>query len=422
MKTDSYFDKLLREDIPVEPFLLSDHLPDRELGASLLLKQTRPLTNREIALLVAMRLFDYENLPAQNLWETDRVPDEIRKRVDKPLLTNEDDSNISMARLTEIIIHMPLMDRSAFLTGLIHLIGLHELRKNEVRDLSLLDLKFVPRIFDACRPHDNSLALAILKLNSPTMFDFDTEEDFCLLSLLDQEVFNKEVALVLARSGHGQYFKYLPEHCCTEEFWNVALLNNGFLIESFQELPDSMKNAEMCRKVVDKMPEAVKYVPECFQTDELWMIALNNQPGLLENLPNHLVNYKICTQCVSRNGVLISSVPKDLLDESICVLAIESFQGYSAIEYIPEPMRTAEVCRRAIKAASSHGFPILNMIPRAQRTYENVLAALLTVVNLKNPQIVFSEWQCVPDSIKEKIESEHSILAQKIREKIRELN
>jgi len=387
MPPDSYFDKLLKSDAPTEPFLLSDQLVERELAASLLSKRTRELTEREVALSAAMYLFDPKNQPARDLWQGSRIPDEIRERIGEPILQDSDYHKLPTEDLLEILkilIYAPI-DQSAFVTGMIHLLGLHKSHWKGFRELWRFDFKFVPKIFDACRPHDAGLALAILNLDAPTIWVDDKEDEVCLLAFLDPECLNEEVAMTLARKGHGQYFQFLPKHRRTEDFWREALAADARVIKHFDQFPESMQSPETYR-------EAVKQDME-----------------------------------------LVESAPEEFLDEEMCIMYIDSdqFVFFDLFEKFPESTRDAEICRRFIERALTKACrtisitywrdsSILARIPAAHRTYENCLAVLSGTASIneglsdEKKTDLNAEWSLVPDSIKERIKADHAELVEKI--------
>lgn len=67
-------------------------------------------------------------------------------------------------------------------------------------------------------------------------------------------------------------------------------------------------------------------------------LAVNTNGMALEYVPEELVTADVCKTAVSQNGLAIQFVPEDLLTDDLCKLAVT--QNKEAIAYVPEDMRS----------------------------------------------------------------------------------
>ena len=76
-----------------------------------------------------------------------------------------------------------------------------------------------------------------------------------------------------------------------------AILKNGGTLKS---LSDCDKNQEMCNKVVDNYPHALKFAPKCFMTQKMCDKAVGTYPSAMKFVPRCFITQEICDKLVNR--------------------------------------------------------------------------------------------------------------------------
>ena len=75
--------------------------------------------------------------------------------------------------------------------------------------------------------------------------------------------------------------------------------------------------------------------------------AVENEPGTLIFVPDHLKTQRMCERAVEKYTRAIESVPDRLKTQRMCERAVEKEPG--ALEDIPDHLKTREMCDRAVR-------------------------------------------------------------------------
>jgi len=121
-----------------------------------------------------------------------------------------------------------------------------------------------------------------------------------------------------------------------------------------------------------------QHVPMKFRTAEVAYWGVQQDPYNLRNTPNESKTYDVCLAAVSKKGSMLQDVPKELIDEKMAWTAVENDQIGTAMYWIPELMRTPEMCDLAVKNAPR----ALATVPNKLRTSDLCLSAVQRDPNL----------------------------------------
>ena len=113
---------------------------------------------------------------------------------------------------------------------------------------------------------------------------------------------------------------------------------------------------------------------ENLTTRERCMEYIKHPLSKLEFIPEKLKTFNMCLEAVKRDGTQVQYTPKHILkakNHEICFEALK--QCSYALKYIPEELRTLELCSEAIKNSRGHA---LQYVPEEIKTYEFCFEAL----------------------------------------------
>jgi hypothetical protein len=115
-----------------------------------------------------------------------------------------------------------------------------------------------------------------------------------------------------------------------------------------------------------------------YNTPETALEAVQEHGLMLEFVPEELRTYEICLAAVQahphRSGCLLRFVPEELRTYEICLAAVQK-DGFS-LQFVPEKLRTYEICLAAVQAHPHRSGCLLRFVPEELRTYEIYLAAV----------------------------------------------
>jgi hypothetical protein len=236
------------------------------------------------------------------------------------------------------------------------------------------------------------------------------------LQNVPEEFIDREMAAYAVRE-HADNFYYTPEEFIDHEFCkNLKRHGNGI-----KYVPKKYKDYDMYLYFCENNPEFIKEVPEEFRDQKMWRTAIlsywgyriyEKMPrkyidsefarklsryniyaiGRIEDLnyddcynavkkPEHLKLYsiqpfldkKMCLKVMKGKMVDINCVPKDLLDEEICLLIYNNGDCNDyALGNIPDEYITYDMCLRDVKMHGS----LLKKVPKRFKTLEICYLAL----------------------------------------------
>jgi hypothetical protein len=131
----------------------------------------------------------------------------------------------------------------------------------------------------------------------------------------------------------------------------------------FKNLPTERKTELVCYEAVFADPHNVRFVPESAFTYEITGIPLLKKPELISSIPESAIN-KILPYILADTPDLFALFPEESLTLSICMAGVK--RSGNNLEFVPEGMRTEDICREALKSCSdlqSGDAKILSHVP-----------------------------------------------------------
>lgn len=168
-----------------------------------------------------------------------------------------------------------------------------------------------------------------------------------------------DVALLLLKYD-GSYLRYVKPKTITEEMCDIAVNADGTALEF---VPNEFKTADLCCLAFKNRAYAIEYVPAEFITEEMALTAVKFFGSLLQYLPSTVRTHEVCLTAIAstRDFHLIKEVPDDVIDKEISLAWLPHTFGHSdALQYIPERLRDYEVCSVAV---ATYGLE-LEMVPK----------------------------------------------------------
>lgn len=148
--------------------------------------------------------------------------------------------------------------------------------------------------------------------------------------------------------------------CCLKHFAAIEYLPKRYQIDKFYEiLSDHGQNSflncihlntiskELLLKCIQR--EEGKFggkIPESYWDEEL-AVAVAGHTDELKIIPTAWRTKEVYKTFVSKRGTNIEQVPKNAIDEELCLIAMES-NSFAALRYIPENMKTDSFWEKVI--------------------------------------------------------------------------
>ena len=120
---------------------------------------------------------------------------------------------------------------------------------------------------------------------------------------------------------------------CTQKLW---------ITENYRRSLKSME--EMCVKAVDVIPYYLKYVPDCFKTQEMCVKVFNNildYSREVDDIPDYFKTQEMCDRAIDANPYYLKYVPDCFITQEMCVKAVDANPYY--IKYVPDCFITQEM-------------------------------------------------------------------------------
>ena len=134
------------------------------------------------------------------------------------------------------------------------------------------------------------------------------------------------------------------------------------------------------------------------------LAALETEGFALEYVPEPLRTAEVCLAAVKQDGFALECVPEPLLTAEICLAALKQVPG--GVQYLPDHLLTAELCQVAVQESAAS----LEYIPPLKRTAEVCQAAgvsLADVPKIENIHSVVYEAARLPGALN--MSSWHSV-------------
>ena len=198
----------------------------------------------------------------------------------------------------------------------------------------------------------------------------------------------------IARAGYNEIediLKQIPDKFKTSGLWLAAVGVKGILLK---QVPASMKTNEMCEAAMKQSAAlAIEHVPDNLKTPEMCLAAVNDSKGrALKYVPDILKTKEICLAAFAKMSFLLDDIGIDLekteLDEIWRAVAMKKRE---MLEYMPLPLKTAELCQAVIDASEYGKDDVLKFTPDAVKTAKMCQTAFEDNANA---------FQYIPDTFK----------------------
>lgn len=189
-----------------------------------------------------------------------------------------------------------------------------------------------------------------------------------------KDIFSEELILFTLKNsksyiGPCHLFETIPDElktakvsllCCLKHFAAIEYLPKRYQIDKFYEiLSDHGQNSflncihlntiskELLLKCIQREEgEFGGKIPENYWDEEL-AVAVAGHTDELKIIPTAWRTKEVYKTFVSKRGTNIEQVPKNAIDEELCLIAMES-NSFAALRYIPENMKTDSFWEKVI--------------------------------------------------------------------------
>jgi hypothetical protein len=114
---------------------------------------------------------------------------------------------------------------------------------------------------------------------------------------------------------------------------NIAYINKSLLKPEFHH-----KLQEICDEIVEKKPEAIKFIDRYFKTQKMCCDVFAKNNSLISEIPSEFINDYMCKRLVM-NRMAIDKIPEEKKTQELCLLAVK----YGYMDFIPEKQKTPEL-------------------------------------------------------------------------------
>lgn len=171
---------------------------------------------------------------------------------------------------------------------------------------------------------------------------------------------------LLAVGKNGYNLQYVPDDMKTIEICLAAVKSSG---DNLQYVPKNIMTDDMCLTAVKKSGHNLEYVPNDMKTPEMCITAVRNSYDL-EHVPNDMKTTEMCVMAVNRYGFNLQFVPPNIITEEMCLTAIEQYS--CNLQYVPRCMITNNMCLLVVE---DEGYN-LQYVPDDMKTEEICLIVM----------------------------------------------
>jgi hypothetical protein len=123
-------------------------------------------------------------------------------------------------------------------------------------------------------------------------------------------------------------------------------------------VPKEYLTEDVCIAAVQSNAWAIQYVPKELINEEICLEAASawrDEDHVLKIFPKEYLTYDVCYADVQNEAIDIEDVPNELIDENMCLRAVEQGSQNSGqyLDCIPEKMKTKDVCLAALGNSDS---------------------------------------------------------------------
>ena len=117
--------------------------------------------------------------------------------------------------------------------------------------------------------------------------------------------------------------------------------------EALEYVPDHLETQEMCEKAIEEDPWCLCAVPDRFKAKRMCEKAVEDEPESLGYIPDHLKTEDICKEAVRRERYNLRYVSDHLKTHKMCEQVIHVTQKDFFL--FPDRFKTREMCIRTVK-------------------------------------------------------------------------
>jgi hypothetical protein len=171
-----------------------------------------------------------------------------------------------------------------------------------------------------------------------------------------------EIIMILYEYHYGQYRNHIFKDLSS---FPLSATQSGHIVRFFATL-NNQKTESMCVDTTDFYPKLIKYVPPKFYS--------KCSPCTYEYIPNEHKTQDFWRNVMVKHGYMLEQVKEEYIDMDICIKAVLSPSGDTAIQYVPNKYKTSEFWKIVIEKKPY----MLKYIVEEQITYELCLVAVLS--------------------------------------------
>ena len=223
----------------------------------------------------------------------------------------------------------------------------------------------------------------------------------------------KEVKDTKASQALFQLLERIPMEHRTEELCLIAVKRNKEDAVNFMfHVPEKVKTYELCLAAVTRDSASFKFVPEELRTKEMSLAYIKQKkeakyPSLMPGIPDALwKDGSFCLEAVQANYWALSTMPEDMRTAEVCLVVTDkmskTMSNDSLLQDIPEKLwQDADFCN---EAASNHG-TALQYVPDKLKTAELCVKAIYSASKAfggkGNDKYILDHY--VPSALKDKV-------------------
>ncbi len=221
--------------------------------------------------------------------------------------------------------------------------------------------------------------------------------NYYLIKKLDDRFKTKELCEKAVKIDGG-LIEYVPDKYMSKELALLAFKTNVYVIK---KIGDKYKSRELCiNSVKISTFRALSYVPKNIIDQEICNLAIESNIRNIEFVPKKFKTKDIIDRVIDFNGLCLKYIEKDLMNKEICEKAV--MNNPLAIEYVPKKYKTCEMCYKAVLKNAS----VIMFIPK--EFLKNIKQKLTTEYyeDYKNGISSYQDLFEVTDYIKKREESD----------------
>ncbi|WP_165043881.1 DUF4116 domain-containing protein [Dysgonomonas sp. ZJ709] len=130
---------------------------------------------------------------------------------------------------------------------------------------------------------------------------------------------------------------------------DIAKALVDFSVENFMNIPDMLKDKQMCIDVVKINGWLLGFVPQDFRTKEMSIDAIKTNYHAMQYVPDKLKTANFYLEAIKINGNALKYVPEEFKSNHLCNEAVKNSKDYRIIEHLPYDDLCNKVIDRSIE-------------------------------------------------------------------------